>query len=388
MICFGIDEIIHQNPAWKTKQIGLVTSDAATTNTGILSRTALVQAGFNIVCLFSPEHGISAKAPDGEAQQNGMDKITDLPIISLYGNKYMPTAQDLENIDIVLFDIPDIGARFYTYLWTLTYVLEACASNHKQLIVLDRPNPVSGNFDSSEGPFLEDESSSFIGRWNIPIKHSSTLGELALYFNSTKNIGASLTVVPVKNWDRDSFVTNWETNFVPTSPAIQNPNSMLLYPGLCLLEATNISEGRGSDFSFETAAAPWLQTTEITSFINQSFGDEIKASNISFTPTSGKYINTLCKGIHFEVIDPVYYKPVFFGLLLVYLIRAKHPQAFLWAPYKTAVNPSGENHLDKLLGINNAQKLFELPLPQFIANCTKLTHCAGWPEQMIPYLLY
>jgi uncharacterized protein YbbC (DUF1343 family) len=388
MISFGIDEIIHQNPAWKTKRIGLVTSDAATTNTGILSRIALVQAGFNIVCLFSPEHGISAKAPDGEAQQNGMDEITGLPIISLYGNKYMPTAQDLENIDIILFDIPDIGARFYTYLWTLTYVLEACASYHKQLIVLDRPNPVSGNFDSSEGPFLVDESSSFIGRWNIPIKHSSTLGELALYFNSTKNIGASLTVVTVKNWDRDTFVTNWGTNFVPTSPAIQNTNSMLLYPGLCLLEATNISEGRGSQYSFETAAAPWMQTSEIIGFINQSFGDEIKASAITFTPTSGKYVHTICKGIHFEVIDPLFYKPVFFGLLLLYIIRAKHPEAFLWAPYKTAVNPSGENHLDKLLGINNAQKLFELPLPQFIANCTKLTHCAGWPEQMIPYLLY
>jgi uncharacterized protein YbbC (DUF1343 family) len=388
MISFGIDEIIHQNPGWKTKQLGFVTSDAATTNMGILSRTALIQAGFNIVCLFSPEHGISAKAPDGEAQQNGIDEITGLPIISLYGNKYMPSAQDLENIDIVLFDIPDIGARFYTYLWTLTYVLEACALYHKQLIVLDRPNPVSGNFDSSEGPFLEVESSSFIGRWNIPIKHSATLGELALYFNSTKNIGANLTVVTVKNWDRDSFVKNWQTDFVPTSPAIQNPNSMLLYPGLCLLEATNISEGRGSQYSFETAAAPWMQTSEIIGFINQSFGDEIKASSISFTPTSGKYAYTICKGIHFEVIDPAYCKPVFFGLLLLYIIRAKHPQAFLWAPYKTAVNPSGENHLDKLLGINNAQKLFELPLPQFIANCTKLTHCAGWQEQMIPYLLY
>ena len=388
MICFGVDEIILQNPAWKTKRIGLVTSDAATTNTGILSRTALLNAGFNIVLLFSPEHGISAKAPDGEAQQNGIDEITGLPIISLYGNKSMPTAQDLENIDIVLFDIPDIGARFYTYLWTLTYVLEACASNHKQLIVLDRPNPVSGNFDSAEGPFLEVESSSFIGRWNIPIKHSCTLGELALYFNSTKNIGANLTVVTLKNWERDSFVTNWQTDFVPTSPAIQNPNSMLLYPGLCLLEATNISEGRGSQYSFETAGAPWLQTNEIVSFINQSFGDEIKASAITFTPTSGKYAHTICKGIHFEVIDPLFYKPVFFGLLLLYIIRAKHPEAFLWAPYKTAVNPSGENHLDKLLGINNAQKLFELPLPQFIANCTKLTHCAGWPEQMIPYLLY
>ena len=388
MICFGVDEIILQNPAWKTKALGLVTSDAATTNTGILSRTALLQAGFNIVLLFSPEHGISAKAPDGEAQQNGIDEITGLPIISLYGNKSMPTAQDLENIDIVLFDIPDIGARFYTYLWTLTYVLEACALNKKECIVLDRPNPVSGNFDAAEGPFMDDITSSFIGRWNIPIKHSSTLGELALYFNGTKNIGANLTVVPVKNWDRDDLATDWGTNFVATSPAIQSLNSMLLYPGLCLLEATNISEGRGSQYSFETAAAPWLQTNEIAGFINQSFGDEIKASAITFTPTSGIYANTLCKGIHLNVIDPAYFKPVFFGLLLVYMIRAKHPQAFVWAPYKTAVNPTGENHLDKLLGINNAQNLFDLPLPQFIANCTKLTHCSGWQEQMIPYLLY
>ena len=163
---------------------------------------------------------------------------------------------------------------------------------------------------------------------------------------------------------------------------------MLLYPGLCLLEATNISEGRGSVYSFETAAAPWMQTNEITRFINQSFGDEIKASDISFTPTPGKYANTLCKGIHFEVIDPAYFKPVFFGLLLVYMIRAKHPQEFMWAPYKTAVNPSGEDHLSKLLGIGSAQKLFDLPLPQFIASCTKLTHCAGWKEQMEPYLRY
>jgi len=388
MICFGIDELIHQNPTWKTKRIGLVTSNAATTNTGLLSRTALVQAGFNIVILFSPEHGITASAPDGETQQNSMDPITGIPVVSLYGSKRMPTPQNLENIDIVLFDIPDIGARFYTYLWTLTYVLEACALNKKECIVLDRPNPVSGNFDAAEGPFMDDITSSFIGRWNIPIKHSSTLGELALYFNGTKNIGANLTVVPVKNWDRDSFVTDWETNFVPTSPAIQNSNSMLMYPGLCLLEATNISEGRGSVYSFETAAAPWLQTSEIVSFINQSFGDEIKANTISFTPTSGKYANTLCKGIHFEVIDPAYYKPMFFGLLLLYIIRAKHPQQFMWETYKTAVNPSGENHLDKLLGINNAQKLFDLPLPQFVATCTKITHTPNWQEQMIPYLLY
>ena len=388
MISFGIDEILIQNPAWKTKRIALVTSNAATTNSGILSRTALLKAGFNIVLLFSPEHGISAKAPDGEAQQNAIDEITGLPIISLYGNKSMPTAQDLENVDIVLFDIPDIGARFYTYLWTLTYVLEACAIHKKEMIVLDRPNPVSGNFDAAEGPFVDDTTSSFIGRWNMPIKHSSTLGELALYFNSIKNIGATLTVVTVKNWDRDSFVTNWKTNFVPTSPAIQNSNSMLLYPGLCLLEATNISEGRGSQYSFETAAAPWLQTSEIVSFINQSFGDEIKASDISLTPTSGKYANTVCKGIHLNVIDPTYFKPVFFGLLLVYIIRAKHPQHFLWAPYKTAVNPSGENHLDKLLGVHHAEQLFDLPLPQFVATCTKITHTPNWQEQMSPYLLY
>jgi uncharacterized protein YbbC (DUF1343 family) len=152
MISFGIDELIHQNPTWKTKSNGLVTSNAATTNTGILSRIALVQAGFNIVLLFSPEHGITATAPDGEAQQNSMDPITGIPVVSLYGSKRMPTPQDLENIDIVLFDIPDIGARFYTYLWTLTYVLEACALNKKECIVLDRPNPVSGNFERPRIP--------------------------------------------------------------------------------------------------------------------------------------------------------------------------------------------------------------------------------------------
>jgi uncharacterized protein YbbC (DUF1343 family) len=184
------------------------------------------------------------------------------------------------------------------------------------------------------------------------------------------------------------LVTDWGTNFVPTSPAIQSSNSMLLYPGLCLLEATNISEGRGSQYSFETAAAPWLQTNEIVSFINQSFGDEIKASAITFTPTSGKYANTICKGIHFEVIDPAYCKPVFFGLLLLYIIRAKHPGQFLWAPYKTAVNPSGENHLDKLLGVHHSKQLFDLPLPQFVATCTKITHTPNWQEQVNPYLLY
>jgi len=214
MISFGIDEIIHQNPSWKTKRIGLVTSNAATTNNGALSRTALLQAGFNIVLLFSPEHGITATAPDGEAQQNSIDPITGLSVVSLYGPRCMPTTQDLENIEIVLFDIPDIGARFYTYLWTLTYVLEACALNKKECIVLDRPNPVSGNFDAAEGPFLEDTTSSFIGRWNIPIKHSCTLGELALYFNGTKKLSANLTVIPVKNWDRDSFVSAWGTDFV------------------------------------------------------------------------------------------------------------------------------------------------------------------------------
>ena len=166
---FGIDILLKQNPDWKNRPIGLLTNDAAKTNKGILSRQALKEAGFNIIKLFSPEHGINATAADGAYINDGFDDTTGLSITSLYGEKLIPTEIDLKDIDIMLFDIPDAGTRFYTYLWSMTYWIEAAAKFNKKVIILDRPNPLGGNLFNCEGPMLHENVTSFIGRFNINV---------------------------------------------------------------------------------------------------------------------------------------------------------------------------------------------------------------------------
>ena len=390
MIHFGIDNLLSSSPVWKDQRIALVTNHAASTNHNNPSREALLKQHFNLTKLFSPEHGLDVQGADGHEIKDGYDVLTGLPIISLYSSKLAPSAHDLADIDIVLFDIPDVGSRFYTYLWTLTYVMEACSNAKKKLIILDRPNPVSGNMDLAEGPILDEVQSSFIGRWRIPIRHSCTLGELAKYFNIEKNIHCDLEIINCTNWERNQFQPDWGIRFVPTSPAIQGFESMLLYPGLCLLEATNISEGRGTDLSFCAAAAPWLHGNAIAGILNDMGLDDVEVTPVSFTPNdkNSKYYQQLCQGIQFEIREPHYFQSVSFGLLLIRLIKQMYPQQFAWKPYPTLVNPSGSQHLDKLLGISQSEELFELPLAKFIAEITKLTQCRNWKEEVGKYLLY
>lgn len=386
MIKFGADVLVENNPSWKNQKIGLITNAAATTNQYQPVYLALLDAGFNIVKLFSPEHGFDTTGADGEKIKNETDKKTRLPIISLYGDNLSPGADDLADIDIVLFDIPDVGVRFYTYLWTLTYVIEACKKHHKSLIILDRPNPLSGNLAYSEGPMLnESNCSSFIGRWNIPVKHSCTLGELALYFNACKSINADLTLIRCENWHRDDFQSQWGTKFIATSPAIKNSNAAMLYPGLGLLEATNISEGRGTTFPFEMIAAPWL--TEIN-FLRNNINLTIAPEPIKVRPRDGKYSNKQCLGWPIKVNYPSTFKAVEYGLLLIKLIKDRYPDHFKWQPYPTNVNPTGEKHLDKLLGIPNSEEIFELPLPFFKKEIASICSSIAWQQTIKPYLRY
>lgn len=389
-VLFGIDQLLLQSTTveWKHSRIGLVTNEAATTRTLEPSRLAMQKAGFNIRKLFSPEHGLSAKGADGAPMHNGVDELTDLPIISLYGEKLSPNNADLEELDCLVFDVPDAGVRFYTYLWTLSYLLESCAQYQKPLIILDRPNPISGLSNLQEGPFLDENCASFIGRWNVPVRHSCTLGELALYFNETRGIQANLTVIPCQHWKRSMFQSDWEIPFVPTSPAIQTAEALLLYPGLCLLEATNLSEGRSTDFSFEVVGTPWLQHEKLARQINALFGEELAAKPVHFIPQDAKFAGEQCNGVHFKVIQLDAFKPVFFGLVLIRMIKDMQPDHFAWAGYKTYVNPDGIQHLDKLTGIANAEKLYELPMPAFLQQCTKMTHPMGWNKAIQPYLLY
>lgn len=250
----GAEHMEQYLPLLQGKRVGMVvnhTSIVGTGNTHLLD--TLLKQDINIVKVFAPEHGFRGKADAGETVKDGKDLRTGIPIISLYGNNKKPTAAQLKHIDVLLFDIQDVGARFYTYISTMYYVMEACAENGKQLIVLDRPNPC----DYVDGPVLQAPYRSFVGMLPVPVLHGCTVGELALMINgekwmADKNKVCPLKVIPVSGWKHG------EPYSLPVKPSPNLPNdqSVRLYASLCPFEATRISVGRGTTFPFQVLGAP------------------------------------------------------------------------------------------------------------------------------------
>ncbi len=384
---FGIDIILQNEPHWKKDRIGMLTNDAAKTNKGIVSRLALKEAGFNLIKIFSPEHGIKVTGADGAFMNDGLDEITELPIISLYGEKFMPSQNDLANIDVLLFDVPDAGTRFYTYLWSMTYWIEAAAKYQKQIIILDRPNPLGGSISMSEGPMLDDTLTSFIGRFNIPIKHQCTFGELAMYFNAVQGWNANIKIIKCDGWNREKMFYDWNLQWVSPSPALQNIEASILYPGLCFFEATNLSVGRGTKYAFEWIGAKWINIPAMTMACQTILREDIKIEPVSL-PITINGMSTETNGIRVKVIEPQYYDAVLNGLLLLKIIKDIHPKYFKWMPYPTTANPSGENHLSLLLGVPNAEGIFDLPLQQWLQKMGVLLRVDEWRTLIEPHLIY
>jgi len=384
---FGIDIILDNEPIWKNDRIAMLTNDAARTNRGVKSRLALKDAGYNLRIIFSPEHGIKAIGKDGAKMLDELDEITGLPVISLYGEKYMPTADDLKDIDILLFDIPDAGTRFYTYLWSMTYWIEAAAKYNKQVIVLDRPNPLSGNQSLCEGPMLDESISSFIGRFNIPVKHQCTLGELAIYFNTVQHWKANLKVIQCEGWQRAQLFFDWHHKWINPSPALQNIEAALLYPGTCFFEATNVSVGRGTPYSFEWIGAEWMNVPAMMMVGQNILREDLKIETLTL-PITVNGNTTPTKGIRIKIIEPKYYAAVLNGLLLLKLVKDIHPNEFKWMPYPTSANPTGENHLSLLMGVPNAASIFDLPLQQWLQKMSVLIKVDKWKKEIETYLLY
>ena len=386
-LLFGIDSILQNEPIWKKDRIAMLTNDAARTNKNVISRLALNDAGFNLTTIFSPEHGINTIGEDGAIMNDGFDTITGLPIISLYGKKYMPTADDLKDIDIMLFDVPDAGTRFYTYLWSMTYWIEAAAKLNKKVIILDRPNPLGGDILISEGPMLDESITSFIGRFNIPVKHQCTLGELALYFNTIQNWNANLNVIQCHGWSRAQLFFDWNQKWINPSPALQNIEAALLYPGTCFFEATNVSVGRGTPFSFEWIGAKWMNIPAMMLVGQNILREDLKIETLSLPISiNGNTIET--KGIRLKIIEPQFYSAVINGLLLLKLVKDIHPNEFKWAPYPTSANPTGEKHLSLLLGVTDAETIFDLPLQQWLQRINALIKVDRWSNNIEPFLLY
>ncbi len=377
----GVDIFIELYEKRKSYHYALVTNDAAFDATGEHSRKALLQKGFTIVKLFSPEHGMSAQGPDGAVQQNAIDIVSGLPVISLYGQKMKPSPEDLNDVDAVLFDIPDVGCRFYTYLWTMTYVLEACSECNKPIIILDRPNPTGGNMDQAEGPWLAEENcTSFVGRWNIPIRHCCTMGELALYFNHSRSLGAQLEVIACKNWNRESFFgyPDW---FVPTSPAMRHVETALLYPGTGLWEGVNLHEGRGTPYPFKLVGAPWLDAG-IAEAWQQLNIPGLTIRYRQFVPAAGRYAGMQCNGLLYSVVEEHLLRPVRAMIQLLHLVAKHYPENFSEASYPTAANKKGTGHLDKLVGVKDA--FFHIKNENYLN--TEIA--SEWKEIIQPFLLY
>jgi uncharacterized protein YbbC (DUF1343 family) len=385
---YGIDSFLGQFERYGAERIGLVTNHASVTKDYIPTRLALVRAGFSVIRLFSPEHGLDVVGADGVLMRDGYDELTGLVIVSLYGEKLIPSFKDFEDLDLIVLDLPDVGCRFYTYLWTLTYVMEACSLHRKPLVVLDRPNPLSGAISLMEGPVLREECASFLGRWELPLRHAYTFGELARFWQHERLPDLVLQISQVSGWKRKDFLDDWESSFVPTSPAITDFHAALVYPGLGLLEATNLSEGRGTATPFRIAGAPWLNATAITETFNQQGLSGVWARSIIFTPTAGKYQYEICKGVMFHVVDKTIFRPVETMMRFIKLVKDLHASEFCWALYPTHVNADGTGHLDKLLGVPNSEKLFDLPWDAFLVSLSGLVSCGSWSNKIEQFLLY
>lgn len=389
---FGADKIVADRSRVKGGRVGLVTNDAArmaTGGAGMPSRLALLRAGVPIVRLFSPEHGIAAAAPDGEKVGDSIDPVTGLPVTSLYGMTQRPTAEMFADLDAVLFDIPDIGSRFYTYIWTLSHVLEVCAETKTPLYVLDRPNPLSGDLSAVEGPVLDEAFvSTFVGRWAMPIRHSLTAGELARLWNAERRIGADVQVVECDGWIRDMHWPATGLPFVPPSPNMPTYESALAYPGTCLFEGTNLSEGRGTPWPFRWFGAPWLDAEAVVAEANGRGLAGVRLEAKRFTPDSRKCGGEECGGVLLTPTDARAFRPVACTLYVLCAISRRHPDQLQWLPYPTAANPTGGFHFQRLVGRKDVMESIVRDPSGATSRIAEWTSAGNWRERVTPHLIY
>ncbi|HEY8460903.1 MAG TPA: exo-beta-N-acetylmuramidase NamZ domain-containing protein [Blastocatellia bacterium] len=323
----GIDVLKRDQFALlKGKRVGLITNHTGRDRDGNSAIDLLYKApGVKLVALFSPEHGIRG-ALDQPNISNSTDEKTGLPIYSLYGDVKAPTAEALKDIDALVFDIQDVGARFYTYISTLGLALEAAAKNKKSFVVLDRVNPINGQ--SVEGPLADPDKLSFIAHHPIPIRHGMTVGELAQLFNKERNLNADLHVVRVENWRRSQWFDSTGLVWINPSPNMRSLTEATLYPGVCLLETTNVSVGRGTDTPFEVIGAPWIDGRKLAEALNGANLPGVRFVPIRFTPKSSVHKDVECGGVNIIVIDRDLFEPVTAGLEMAAQLKKLFPKDF------------------------------------------------------------
>lgn len=384
----GLDVLVQDDffPL-KGKRVGIITNHTAVNRDGVHIVTLFHQTdNVQLAALFGPEHGIQGQTEAGVEINTARDGEKGIPVYSLYGAALKPTPEMLTGLEALVFDIQDVGARFYTYISTMSKAMEAAAEQGIPFFVLDRPNPIAGL--GVEGPVLQLPYRSFVGIHPIALRHGMTIGELARMFNGEgwlENGRVQLTVIPMHNWRRQDFFPATGLSWIRPSPNIPRPETALLYPGICLLEATNVSEGRGTQFPFEFIGAPWIKAVELADYLNRQQLPGITIEPIQFTPvdlpdmaTNPKFKDQLCQGLKLSVTDPVRFRSVAFGVHLLAALQTLYPDKFVMH----------EERMDRLAGTGQLYrdlKQARLPADIIAAGQDELSTFIKMREK---YLLY
>ncbi|MCK6165530.1 DUF1343 domain-containing protein [Bacillus pumilus] len=324
----GIETLLSGNLSWlKGKRVGLITNPTGI-DANMKSSVDLLfeHPNIKLTALYGPEHGVRGDAQAGEGVESYTDEKTGLPVYSLYGKTRKPTPDMLKDVDVLLFDIQDVGARYYTYIYTMAYAMEAAKENNIPFVVLDRPNPIGGL--KVEGPVLEPEHASFVGLYPIPLRHGMTTGELAKFFNKEFHINADVTVIKMKNWKRSMTFDDTKLPFVLPSPNMPTVDSTFVYPATGLIEGTNVSEGRGTTKPFELIGAPYINSSELADHLNQLKLKGVQFRPVSFTPTFSKHAGKLSHGVQLYVTDSSSFEAVKTGLSIIKAIHDLYPKDF------------------------------------------------------------
>lgn len=344
----GVDRLMDNPEILAGKRVGLITNP-----TGIdANMTSIVDLfhnsdDFELTALYGPEHGVRGDAQAGSTISSYIDEVTGLPVYSLYGATKKPTAEMLKDVDVLVFDIQDVGTRFYTYIYTMAYAMEAAAENGIPFVVLDRPNPQGGL--RVEGPVLNPAYSSFIGLYPIPLKHGMTVGELARLFNSEYQIQADLEVVKMKGWKRSMLYEDTGLPFVMPSPNMPTTDTVNVYPATGLFEGTNLSEGRGTTKPFQLIGAPYVKAHDYAKTLNALELPGVTFRAASFTPTFSKNAGKLSHGVEVYVTEPTKFEAVKTGIAMVKTAHDLYPDEFEFLPNDFITKLTGNAYVKDMI---------------------------------------
>ncbi len=311
----------------RSARLGLILHPASVLPDLTLAVDALRTCGFGLEKLFGPQHGARGEKQDNMIESDDYaDRGSGLPVHSLYGGVRKPTPAMLDGLDVLLFDLQDVGVRVYTFVWTMALAMEACAEAGVRFVVLDRPNPVGGIV--LEGPLLKPGYESFVGLHPVPLRHGLTAGELALWLNEVREIGCELEVIPMEGWSREMLWQDTGLPYVFPSPNLPTPTSCDVYPGMVLFEGTNLSEGRGTTKPFELVGAPHLDPERLVQDVAPEHLDGVRLRPCWFEPTFQKHAGEICGGVQLHITDQASFRPVTTAVALLKAAKQQTPYSY------------------------------------------------------------